>query len=368
MEKLVFVGGGHAHLESISHTDEFLDLGLQVTVVSPSKYLYYSGMGPGVLGGFYEPSEIRFNIKKIVEQAGGSFIEDEVISVDSNNQVFTLQSGSLVSYNVASFDVGSYIPAEKIEIKESSIIPVKPIENLLKAKQSIEEMKPDQPISFSVVGGGPSGTEIAANLWRISIKQDLDFNITLITDKQLLSDHPRNVRKLAFESLKKRGIKVIENQKVKKIENDIIYLENNVTHKSDMTFLAIGTTPQKIFENSEIPISSDSAMIVNKFLQSINYPNLFGGGDCINFKERKLDKVGVYAVRENPILLHNIKAFIQNNTMKKFSPQKKYLLILNLGNRKGVLWRGKLKYKGRLAFLLKDFIDKRFMKKYKITS
>lgn len=366
MEKLVFIGGGHAHLESITHIDKFLDLGVQVTVISPSQYLYYSGMGSGLLGKIFEPNETRFNIKKITENKGGSFIEDKAVGIDPDKQKIILESEAEIFYDIASFDVGSYIPTEEIHIKNSTVIPVKPINNLLEARYNIEDMETTKNISFIIVGGGPSGTELVGNIQRLCSNLNLSYDITLITDRELLSEHPRKVRDLALRSLKGREIKVVEGKKVQSIDNNIIYLENNETFNADMIFLANGTRPNKIFMDSPIPTTSNSGMLVNEYLQSIKYPNIFGGGDCIELRGQSLDKVGVYAVRENPIILHNIKAYIQGKKLKKFKPQKKYLLILNMGNGKGIFWRGKFTFKGKLALWIKNFIDKRFMNKYQI--
>ena len=72
MGNLVMVGGGHAHMTAIANIGRFLDKGHRVTLVSPSAYHYYSGMGPGMLGGFYTPEEIRFPIKKNGPGAGSS--------------------------------------------------------------------------------------------------------------------------------------------------------------------------------------------------------------------------------------------------------------------------------------------------------
>jgi len=43
------------------------------------------------------------------------------------------------------------------------------------------------------------------------------------------------------------------------------------------------------------------------------------------------------------------------------------MLILNMGDRRGILWKKSLTLDGRLSFFLKDFIDRRFMKKYQVS-
>jgi len=108
----------------------------------------------------------------------------------------------------------------------------------------------------------------------------------------------------------------------------------------------------------------DGGLLVNRFLQCPDYPDIFGGGDCIYYKEQPLDKVGVYAVRENPVLFHNIKAFLQNEALQPFDPGGDYLLIFNLGNEKGVLRKNWFQISGGLAFRIKDWIDRKFMEKF----
>ena len=59
-KNLVLIGGGHAHMVTLANLHAFIEKGFGVTVIQPSEYHYYSGMGPGMLGGTYKPDDIRF--------------------------------------------------------------------------------------------------------------------------------------------------------------------------------------------------------------------------------------------------------------------------------------------------------------------
>ena len=87
---LILVGGGHAHMETLAHLEEFVQKGFQVTVVGPSTHHYYSGMGPGMLGNTYTPEEICFATKHVVEKKGGTFIEDKGIRIDPDTRTLFL--------------------------------------------------------------------------------------------------------------------------------------------------------------------------------------------------------------------------------------------------------------------------------------
>jgi NADH dehydrogenase FAD-containing subunit len=102
-------------------------------------------------------------------------------------------------------------------------------------------------------------------------------------------------------------------------------------------------------------------------LQCIEHDNIFGGGDCISLQGRPLDKVGVYAVRQNPVLFQNLLAALDDGEMTRFEPQADYLLIFNLGNGKGIFRQNRWVLDGRLAFYMKDYIDRKFMKTFQVS-
>ncbi|MGD1987315.1 MAG: hypothetical protein PVF30_12555 [Desulfobacterales bacterium] len=53
--------------------------------------------------------------------------------------------------------------------------------------------------------------------------------------------------------------------------------------------------------------------------------------------------------------------------MRLIVRQDTYLLICNLGNETGIFYRGKWVLKGRLIFVLKDYIDQKFMRKFQVS-
>jgi NADH dehydrogenase FAD-containing subunit len=99
----------------------------------------------------------------------------------------------------------------------------------------------------------------------------------------------------------------------------------------------------------------------------VAFPEIFGGGDCISLQGRNLDKVGVYAVRQNPILYHNLMAALDGGKMKRFDTDEVYLLLFNLGDGKAIFRREGWIWCSRFNFLLKDYIDRRFMRKFQVS-
>lgn len=365
---LVFVGGGHAHLTALLHLDQYVQRGHQVTLISPSAYHYYSGMGPGMLSGIYWPQEVRFHVKKLAQDRGGLFLEDRVVKIDPVHRSLILSTGDPVNYDVVSFNTGSELPiASLISEPLENVFPVKPVVNLLQARRSILKILPQRKLKFVIIGGGPAGVEIAANLWRLIAENDGQAQITLMAGKKLLGDFPEKVRGLALKSLTKRGIEVSEGGYVKKILQGTAVLTDTKNLAFDFAFIAMGIKPLPLFRDSALPTGEDGGLRVNSYLQSVAHPEIFGGGDCISLSGNPLAKVGVYAVRQNPVLFHNLLATLEGGEMQTFQPQKDYMLIFNMGNGRGILWKKNWIWDGRLSFLLKDYIDRKFMKKFQVS-
>jgi NADH dehydrogenase FAD-containing subunit len=364
---LVLVGGGHAHMTVMLRLAEYVARGHRVTLVSPSPHHYYSGMGPGLLGGTYRPQQIRFHIRRLVEKRGAAFVEDRVVRVEPERCRLVLASGEALEYDVASFNTGSGVPLAGLGADGADIVPVKPICNLVAARRTILERLRSGPLELLVVGGGPAGVEIAGNLWRLVHEAGGEARITLLAGSRLLVQFPDRVRELARASLEKRGLKVIEGARAVRVAAGRAELSDDGPLSFDLAFVAVGVAPSSLFEDSGLPVGEDGGLLVNDRLQSVAWPQLFGGGDCISLQGHPLDNVGVYAVRQNPILFHNLLAALEGRELISFRPQLHYLLIFNLGNRRGILVKKNWVWEGRVPFLIKDWIDRRFMRRFQVS-
>ncbi len=152
-------------LENISR---FVEKGYKVTVIAPSFHHYYSGMGPGMLGNTYTPEAIRFATKQVVTQQGGIFVKDRVVRIDPDKKRVFTQKDNQFSYDVLSFNAGSYVPMESGPEDRENIYPVKPIEKLMEASEKLKTLFMEKDCTISVVGGGPSSAEVAGNVWQLA--------------------------------------------------------------------------------------------------------------------------------------------------------------------------------------------------------
>ncbi len=366
-KRLVLVGGGHAHLTVLKHLDQVADKCHSVTLISPTTHHYYSGMGPGLISGIYRPQDVRFHVKKMAEDRGAEFVLGKVVRVDPENRLLETDTEEKVEYDIVSFNTGSQVSEEGISETAKNLFPVKPIENLLMARKAIMERINVEDLRLAVVGGGPAGLELAGNLRQLMIENDGSARITLFAGSRLLGSFPEKVRKFAYQAMSDSQIAVVEGDRVKRINGGQLITADGREYSADCILLAWGIKPSRLFKDSGMPTDPAGGLLVNEYLQSVKYPEVFGGGDCIGFQQKPLDKVGVHAVTENPILYHNLLAAMAGGEMKPFVPQDRYLLIFNVGGGKGIFWKQNWIWRGRLAFYIKDYIDRKFMREFQVS-
>ncbi len=400
---LVLVGGGHAHLATLKGIGDYVSRAHRVTLINPSTHHYYSGMGPGLLSGIYRPQEVRFNVGKMVERGGGTFIESRVTGIDPVNRALILADGRTVTYDIASFNLGSEVvpvlrqrshvgqentPPTPLEggIREGCalrnmadraldgfvptperVFPVKPIINLLTARRSILDHSRDRGIEIVIIGGGPAGIELAGNAWRLANEHRITARISLISGGAILEQSPARARQFVLESFALRGIGVREHVRMVAMESGHVSLSDGTDAPYDVAFLASGIRPPEIFRESGLPVTEDGSLMVDKDLRCVGSPTLFGGGDCVGVDGYRLAKVGVHAVGQSRVLRHNLLAALEGRSMRPFIPKEHYMLILNLGDGRGILCKRGGVFRGRWAYLLKDYVDRRFMRAFQVS-
>jgi NADH dehydrogenase FAD-containing subunit len=374
-KRLVLVGGGHAHMQTLVEVRNLVDTGHSVHLVSPSPFYYYSGMGPGAFGGRYDRREIRFDLQRMVEMRGGTFLRDSAVRINREERTVTLASGRELSWDVLSCNVGSSVRRDQIELGAGDWFPVKPIERLLDARQRLLELLEHGPerITCLVIGGGAASVEIAANAWRLARERGpadggRRLTIRLIAGGELLSGFPKRLRRRAVRSLKRRGILLETRTMVSTIDDGVLWTTDGHRFQADLVLLATGVTPSPLFQDSGLPVGEDGGLLVNRNLQSVAHERIFAGGDCLSFEPGPLDRVGVYAARQNPVLANNISAALDERweELRPFKPGGNYLLALNMGDGTGLVSRNGIVLGGRVGFRLKEYLDRGFMGRYQV--
>jgi NADH dehydrogenase FAD-containing subunit len=362
--RVVLIGGGHANQYSLLHGLDLRRAGAELVLVAPQPYHYYSGMGPGMLGGIYSPEEIRIDVRRLVQAAGGRFVAGWVKRIDPERKRLLLADGETLHYDILACNTGSRVRAGGIQGAEDGLTPAKPAENLVRLREQLCAGGPGVRRVVGI-GGGPSGVEIAGNLRRLALSRGAELGVTLLhRGERLLEEWPERAGRLARRNLERRGVAVRLRCGVRAVGQGMVFTEAGETYPFDQGVLAAGIAPQGPFVDSGLPTAPDGALRVDEFLRCSGRPEIFAGGDCARLRGRRLPRVGVVAVRQAPVIHANILATLQGRPPRPYRPQRRFLLILNLGDGRGLATRGGLVLHGRAMFRLKEYLDRSYTRRF----
>ncbi|MFW5871282.1 MAG: NAD(P)/FAD-dependent oxidoreductase [Verrucomicrobiota bacterium] len=364
---VVLAGGGHAHLFVVSQAEEFRSAGVNLTLIDPGM-LWYSGMATGMLGGIYTPEQDQVNLQAFCKRNQVEFHKDKAVALDRKEKTIRTGSDKTIQYDLLSLDVGSTVDMRRVNDPDSAAWTVKPIPGLLDLQAALKNYSTEErPCSVGVIGGGPTGAEIAANVQAFCNRIGCRSSITLMHGgERLLSSFPEKAASTLAQILAEREIDVQLGTEINQLQSrggkTVAGAKDGRELEFDEVIIATGLVPSDSVRALGL---GDNGLAVNNRLMSLEDESIFGAGDCISFTERALPKVGVFGVREAPILKNNLLSSLTGKNFEAYEPQEKFLIILNLGDGTGLAIRGNWLWRGRLAFLAKNFIDTRFMKKYK---
>ena len=367
MRRVVLLGAGHAHLHVIAQAEQLVRRGAEVVVVAPDDF-WYSGLATGVLAGQYEPALDVVDVGALAARAGGRFVRDLATAIDPGARRVTLASGATLDYDLLSLDVGSEVPAEAIPGAAAHAIPVKPLSNLIRVRRDLEARwgRGERP-EVVVVGGGSSGCEVAAATAELAVRRGATARITLLADSHRVLPTIPGTRGIA-RALERRGIRIRTGEAVTSIAPDHVRTASGTESAFDVLVLATGLAPPPLLRRSGLPTDEAGAVLTGRELRACGDATVFGAGDCIAFEGRPLPRIGVHAVRQAPVLLHNLAAALGGGSPRDYRPQLRALLILNLGDGTGLATWGPFTWRGRAAFWLKDRIDRRWLASFALDS
>ncbi len=365
MTTVVLVGAGHAHLAIAKNAGKFSERGVRLVLVDPGQF-WYSGLATGMLGGMYDKAEDQVDPERLIAASGGEFLRDEVIGADVKRQVLRLASGTALPYDVVSFNIGSQIDAG-LAVERDDVWTVKPISELWRLRQKLEAHFTNGDIRrIAVIGGGPTGCEIAANLEALARRHHSRLAITLVSaDARLISQNAPGAAKRLAKTLMRRGINISHQRRVTALEDGRVIAAGGEPFVFDDAVLATGLVAKPLVCELGLPCDKVAGLKTTEQLHSIADARVFAAGDCADIQGHRLPKLGVFGVRATPILCHNLLAAACGETLKAYRPQRIYLAILNLGDGTGLATWGPLWWQGKVSLRLKDWIDRRFLNTYR---
>jgi len=377
--RLLLIGAGHAHLHLLLRAQELTDAGYTVSLLAPATFAY-SGVASAVATGALPTDTGTLDVAALVARQPITHHVGELAQLDLPSRQARTSTGDWLGWDVLSLNIGSVASRHGLQV-HPDVLAIKPLASLgelrrrvaaaQRARSSLARHSPsdptrprdDAPAQVTVVGGGPSGLELAGNL---AVQQRIRVTILearATIDPQLSQRARRSVLRL----LGSRGVRVRTSTPVTRIDPAEVTLADGRTLTHDVAVLAAGLVSPPLVQRLGLGGGRDGIPI-RSTLQHRDHDDVYAVGDCADFLPRPLDRIGVYGVRQGPVLLRSLIARSTGEALPEFVPQRHALQILDLGGGVGLAVRGRWWWQGRLALRLKRRIDRRWLRGYRRAS
>jgi len=362
---LVLVGGGHSHALVLRQWAMNPLPGVRITLISPQTMTPYSGMLPGLIAGHYSFEQTHMYLVKLALWANIRFIQDKVIAIDVEAKTLTLENRPAIEFDVVSIDIGS-TPNQQIEGTNEYSTPVKPISDFYTRWNLIQEQVKQHKIkSLAVVGGGAGSVEVIMAFACKLQKTGASLQYHLITGAEdILPGYNHQVITQVKRQLKKYNITVHNSTRVTKLSKGLVHCQKGDPILSDEIIWCTQASGASWLKKGQLACDDAGFMNVRQTLQSLEYDYVFGAGDIVNMVDSPRPKAGVYAVRQAPVLFHNLQAVLLNQKLMNYKPQDGFLSLLALGEKKATGSKSLVSFSGDWVWRWKDSIDRKFMDKF----
>lgn len=364
---LVLVGGGHAHALVIRMWAMKPVPGVRLVLISPNWQTPYSGMLPGLLAGHYTTDDVHIDLRRLCNWAGVRFIEDKVVGIDRQTQSLTLQTRGQLEYDLLSLDIGS-IPDSSLPGQREYAETVKPIDRFYPRFLSLIERcrVADKPLSIAVVGGGAGGVEVILALSHRLRSEGVEARLHLaVRGHGLLADYPQAVTVAAERALAAAGVTLHDHFDVVEVKETALIPRVGEQLAVDEVFFCTHAKAAKWLSETGLDVDMSGFVQVNRHFQSLSDDNIFAAGDIAAMVDTPRPKAGVYAVRQGPVLVENLRRRLVEKPLKTIRPQSNFLSLLSLGDRRALASRSTLSvtagWSQALLWNWKNHIDRRFM-------
>ncbi|MDA1330886.1 MAG: FAD-dependent oxidoreductase [Proteobacteria bacterium] len=370
MKKLVLIGGGHTHLETIRRLGEQSSLDVALTLISGDRYTPYSGMLPGLISGHYTASECHIDLEELCNRYKFNFIQESVTRVSHNEQRIHTQTDQH-EYDLASINIGSTPNLYSTIGAKQWAIPVKPIDQLLDKINCFLDKVANAPMKqkfeVTVVGGGAAGLEILLALkYRTDTCGYTNLNFSMITgSNDILDTHPMPIRRKFHRILHQKNVTTYYANPVVKVSKEHVTTASGKIIKSDLTVWATGAAASTWPKLSNLPTTEDGFIKTDQYLKVKNINNLFAVGDIGSIERLQHPKSGVYALKQAAVLTTNINNLVNDRPLERYIPQKHALALISAGSKYAVASRNILCTSGKWVWHWKDYIDRNFMGKFR---
>lgn len=375
-KRVIIIGGGFGGLNAakgLKHTN------FDILLIDKTNHHLFQPLLYEVASAALSPADIAIPIREILRhQDNVNVIMGDVTVIDKEQKEIQLSNGERYSFDFLLIATGAhhayfgndawevYAPglktlADALKIRERVLI------SFEKAERLGDPEKIGRYMNFVIIGGGPTGVEMAGAIAEIAYKTMLkNFRKINPTEAQIylieampyiLPMYSEKTSLRAKADLEKMGVKVYTGKKVLNVNERGVEIEGEFIESENVVWGA-GNQASPLLKTLGIPLDRQGRAIVESDLSIPGHPNIFVLGDaaCVLNKDgRPLPAIASPAIQEGQYLAKILKNEIPKERRAPFVYFDKGSMA-TIGKCKAVARVGKFEFAGFFAWLAWCFI------------
>lgn len=384
--QVVIVGAGFGGLSAVK---KLKNANMNVIVIDKSNHHLFQPLLYQVATSALSPGDIAIPIRTELRRIKNSqVIMNEVISVDIQKKLLHLDDGDL-NYDYLILAPGarhSYFNNPEWErhalglksMEDALKIREKVLLSFEKAERSYGTSESKKYTTFVVVGGGPTGVELAGAIAEIARKTMLpdfpllrkdDLKIILIeAGDRLVNTYPAELSEYTEKALKKLGVEIIYNTTVIGVDENGVELKyksnsdtlgfNDLEESLIVTanvIWAAGNSASSLMKSLGTELDWAGRAIVNKDCSLPGYNDVFVIGDSAHLKDEFgniLPGIAPVAIQQGEFVAGIIKKRVPPDERKPFRYKNRGVMA-TIGRAKAIaLFPRNIQFKGFTAWIM----------------
>ncbi len=379
-QHVVIIGAGFAGLYAAQALSE--DQHFRITLIDKRNYHLFQPLLYQVATGMLSPGDIASPIRHILkDRPNVQVLQGAVTDIDPQQRRI-LFTGGEIDYDVLIVATGvkhSYFGHDEWRERAPGL---KTVEHALEMRQRIfsafeaAEVEPDPDrrnalMTFVVVGGGPTGVELAGALGELA-QHTLQGEYRAIDSRhahiilaegapKILSSYPKDLADAARRGLEKLGVEVRTRTLVQAVEEDRVQLkteQGEIELKAGTILWAAGVQASRfgqiLAKHTQAQQDRAGKLIVNADLSLPAHPEIFVVGDLAHYAHqggKPLPGVAQTAIQQGRYVAALLKARRQGVTLPAFHYHDKGNLAV-IGRNSAVAQIGAIHLKGIVAWYI----------------
>ncbi|MEA5579921.1 NAD(P)/FAD-dependent oxidoreductase [Nodularia harveyana UHCC-0300] len=377
--RIVIVGAGFGGLQV---AQSLASSGLDVCLIDRHNYHTFVPLLYQVATSQLEPEYIAYPIRTILRRFSGKryqkqpktrFLWAEVQRIDFTAQIVQTD-GCAIAYDFLVLATGSKTQYLGVTGAAEYAFPIGNLAASVRLRHRIlsclelasQELDPDirqQLLTFTIVGGGATGVEMAGGvieMLRGKLRRDyptLDLQsvrlILVQSGDRLLREFPEKLGVYTYKKLTKLGVEIYLKTRVSQVTPASVYLDNKEVIPSATVIWTAGSEANVPQTSQEIPIAKKGKLLVHPTLQLQEHSNVYAIGDLSHIEPNHIPLSGVApeALQQGVRVARNIQRQLRGKSPQPFSYFNKGRLAI-IGCYSGVCKIGNFELTGLLPWLM----------------